>query len=179
MPRKGAGVPAKIGFERGDSRGAVAERTRHRNNALIANALDLILTDKDGRDAAGRLAEEFWRDPKGFIDWANRQCGPDQSSSAASVMNFGALFSLAVRAETERSNGAAVVIDGTTTAEAVRGFAGASEIAGDQTSGGPEKSHPEANAGECGASWPRSLGQPGASWPGNLGQPETTTEIEW
>lgn len=71
------GVPAV----RGDSRGVVNDATRHRCTAIIGQALD-ILEGRRGteRDPAKRLADEFDKDPRGFISWVNETLGPAPSA---------------------------------------------------------------------------------------------------
>ena len=66
---------------RGDTRSEVERQTRHRANALIGQALDLIVTDKQGRDPAKRLSECYWDDPRGFIDWVNKRTGGDDAQA--------------------------------------------------------------------------------------------------
>lgn len=88
MPRKGSGVPA----QRGDSRGALAEATRHRSNALIGRALDRIVNDPKGRDPGERLAEEYWNDPKGFITWVDERCGGSAQAPSAALAGLAGVF---------------------------------------------------------------------------------------
>jgi uncharacterized Zn finger protein len=59
----------------------VAKQSAARVNAIISQALDLIV--KDARDPAKRLCDEYYKAPIPFIEWLDKRANGGQTGAAS------------------------------------------------------------------------------------------------
>ena len=103
------GVPAVAG-ERGSSALAAAAQTRHRAQALIGDALTIVM----GKGGSVKLAKAFDNEPKAWVAWALKELGEAPPPGSGGIaLNFNGLFAGAAAAAAARPGYGARLVEAT------------------------------------------------------------------
>ena len=102
-------------------REVIVRNTRMRVAALLAETFELLDKGKAKRDPVAALADEYWKNPLGFLERVDKLSGGAEGAAPGST-NIGQLFLQAVMGNQTQPQPSRV-IDG----EAVRGQSGSED----------------------------------------------------